>query len=128
MSETILFTRGNSACERDAFAPPSPSLAVRTSKSIVAVESRASGVHFTLDICDVPRPRPSTTAATSRSVVFLSAVPSEPEHEAVLQVEEEGVMSAVVEMRCGAACKYKYRLYREGRPLDKDEDKEVSPS
>ena len=100
-----------------------PSLAVR--KSIAAVESRASEVHFTLDICDVPRPRPSSY--TSRSVVFLSNVPSAPDHEAVLQVEE-GVMSAVVEMRCGAACKYKYRLYREGRPLDKEEDKDVSPS
>ena len=94
-----------------------PSLTVR--KSIVAVESRASEVHFTLDICDVPRPRPSSY--TSCSVVFLSDVPSAPDHEAVLQVEE-GVMSAVVEMRCGASCKY--RLYREGRPLDK----EVSPS
>ena len=59
--------------------------------------------------------------------MFLSDVPSAPDHKAVLQVEEE-VMSAVVEMRCGAACKYKYRLYREGRPLDKEEDKEVSPS
>ena len=59
--------------------------------------------------------------------MFLSDVPSVLDHEAVLQVEE-GVMSAVVEMRCGAACKYKYRLYREGRPLDKEEDKEVSPS
>ena len=57
--------------------------------------------------------------------MFLSDVPSAPDHEAVLQVEE-GVMSAVVEMRCGAACKY--RLYGEGRPLDKEEDKEVSPS
>ena len=99
------------------------SLAVR--KSIVAVESRASEVYFTLDICDVPLPRPSSY--TSRSVVFLSDVPSAPDHEAVLQVEE-GVMSAVVEMRCGAACKYKYRLCREGRPLDKEEDKDVSPS
>ena len=34
-----------------------PSRAVRS--SIVAVESRASETHFTLDICDVPRPRPS---------------------------------------------------------------------
>ena len=70
----------------------------------------------------------SFPAGTSRSVVFLSDVPSAPEHEAVLQVEEEGVMSAVVEMRYGAAYKCKYRLYREGRPLDKEEDKEVSPS
>ena len=57
--------------------------------------------------------------------MFLSDVPSAPDHKAVLQVEE-GVMSTVVEMRCGAACKYKYRLYRE--LLDKEEDKEVSPS
>ena len=94
VSETILFTCGNSACERGAFAP---SLAVR--RSIVAVESRASEVHFTLDICDVPRTRPS-----SYSVVLLSDDPSAPEHEVVLQVEE-GVMSAVVhggdEIRCG---------------------------
>ena len=60
--------------------------------------------------------------------MFLSDVPSAPEHEAVLQVEEEGVMSAVAEMRCGAAYKCKYPLYREGRPLDKEEDNEVSPS
>ena len=40
-----------------------PSLAVR--KSIVAVESRASEVHFTLDICDVPRPRPSSYLSLS---------------------------------------------------------------
>ena len=59
--------------------------------------------------------------------MFLSDVPSAPDHEAVLQLEE-GAMSAVVEMRCGAACKYKFRLYREGRPRDKEEDKEVSPS
>ena len=111
-----------SACKRGAFAPPS--LAVR--KSIVAVESRASEVHFTLDICDVPRPRPSSYLSLS---CFLSDVPSTPDHEPVLQAEE-GLMSAVVEMRCGAACKYKYRLHWEGRPLDKEEleDKEVSPS
>ena len=53
--------------------------------------------------------------------------PVHPENEATLEVEEEGVISAVVEMRWGAAYKYKYRLYREGRPLDKKEDKEVSP-
>ena len=114
VSETNLFisTCGNSACERGAFAPP-PSRA----------EHRKSISLWTSATCLVPVP-----AATSRSVVFLSDVPSAPEHEAVLQVEEEGVMSAVVEMRCGAAYKYKYRLYREGRPLDKEEDKEVSPS
>ena len=101
-----------------------PSLAVRW--SIVAVESRASEYAISLwtsATCLVPVP-----AGTSRSVVFLSDVPSAPEHEAVLQVEEEGVMSAVVEMRCGAAYKCKYRLYREGRPLDKEEDNEISPS
>ena len=37
----------------------------------------------------------------------------------VLQFEEEGVMSAVVEMRCGAAYNYKYHLSDwEGRPLN----------
>ena len=121
MSETILFTRGNSACERGAFAPP-PWLCVSRSWQSRA-EHRKSISLWTSATSLVPVP-----AATSRSVVFLSRdVPSAPEHEAVLQVEE-GVMSAVVEMRCGAACKYKYRLYREGRPLDKEEDKEVSPS
>ena len=64
------------------------------------------------------------------SVVFLSDVPSAPGQEVVLQVEEEGMISAVVEMRCGAAYKYKYKycLHREGWPLDEEEDKEVSPS
>ena len=71
---------------------------------------------------------PSQQVPQTRSVVFLSDVPPAPEHKAVLQVEEEGVMSAVVEMRCGATYKCKYRLYREGRPLDKEEDNEVSPS
>ena len=46
----------------------------------------------------------------------------------MLQVKEEGVMSAVVEMRCSAAYKYKHHLYREGRPLDREEEKEVSQS
>ena len=69
----------------------------------------------------MPRPRPR-----SYSVVFLSDVPSAPEQEVVVQVEEEGMISAVVEMRCGAAYKYKYRLHREGWPLDEEEDKEVS--
>ena len=118
VSETIRSSCGNAACERGAFAP---SLAVH--KSSVAVESRSSEVHFTLDICDVPRPLPS-----SYSVVFLTDDPSAPEHEVVLQVEEEGLMSAVVEMRCGAAYRYKYRLYREGKPLDEEEDREVFPS
>ena len=84
-----------------------PSLAVR--KSIVAVESRASEVHFTLDICDVPRPRPSSylslscvSERCSLCIIARGGVAS----------EEEGVMSAVVEMRCGVACKYKYRLYQ----------------
>ena len=44
----------------------------------------------------MPRPRPR-----SYSVVFLSDVPSAPEQEVVLQVEEEGMILAVVEMRCG---------------------------
>ena len=71
----------------------------------------------------MPRPRP-----TSYSVVFLSDVPSAPEQEVVLQVEKEGMISAVLEMTCGAAYKYKYRLHREGWPLDEEEDKEVSLS
>ena len=116
VSDTILSTCGNSACEHGAFAP---SLAAH--KSIVAIKSRASEVHFTLDICDVPRPRPS-----SYSVVFLSDDPSAPEHGVVLQVEE-GVMSAVVEVRCGAAYRYRYRLFREGRPLDKKTGKLAHP-
>ena len=60
--------------------------------------------------------------------MFLSDDPSAPEHEVVLQVEEEGMMSAVVEVRYDAAYKYKYRLHWEGRPLDEEEDREVSPS
>ena len=60
--------------------------------------------------------------------MFLSDVPSAPEQEVVLQVEKEGMISAVVEMRCGAAYKYRSRLHREGWPLDEEEDKEVSPS
>ena len=60
--------------------------------------------------------------------MFLSDDISAPEHEVVLQVEEEGVVSAVVEMRRGAAYKYKYRLYRKSRPLDEEEDWEVIPS
>ena len=116
--EAIRSACGNSACERGAYAPfPAER------KSSIAVESRASEVHFTLDISDVPRPRPS-----SYSIVFLSDDISAPEHEVVLQVEEEGVVSAVVEMRRGAAYKYKYRLYRESRPLDEEEDREVIPS
>ena len=71
----------------------------------------------------MPRRRPR-----SYSVVFLTDVPSAPEKEVVLQVEEEGMISAVVEMRCGAAYKYKYRLHREGWLPDEEEDKEVSPS
>ena len=59
--------------------------------------------------------------------MFLSDVPSA-EQEVVLHFEEEGMISAVVEMRCGGAYKYKYRLYREGWPLDEEEDKEVGPS
>ena len=121
VSETILFTCGNSACERGAFAPP-PGLCVSRSSQSRA-EHRKPISLWTSATCLVPVP-----AGTSRSVVFLSDVPSAPEHEAVLQVEEEGVMSAVEEMRCGAAYKCKYRLYREGRPLDKEEDNEVSPS
>ena len=120
VSETILFTCGNSACKRGVFAPPPWLCVSRSSQS--RAEHRKSISLWTSATCLVPVP-----AATSRSVVFLSDVPSAPDHEAVLQVEE-GVMSAVVEMRCGAACADKYRLYREGRPLDKEEDKEVSPS
>ena len=121
VSETILFTCGNPACKRGAFAPSPCWLCVSRSSQSRA-EHRKTISLWTSATCLVPVP-----AATSRSVVFLSDVPSVLDHEAVLQVEE-GVMSAVVEMRCGAACKYKYRLYREGRPLDKEEDKEVSPS
>ena len=122
MSETILFTCGNSASERGAFAPPPWLCVSRSSQS--RAEHQTSISLWTSATCLVPVP-----AATSHSVVFLSDVPSAPDHEAVLQVEE-GVMSAVpvVEMRCSAACKYKYRPYREGRPLDKEEDKEVRPS
>ena len=120
MSETILFTCGNSACKRGAFAPP-PWLCVSRSSQPRA-EHRKSILLWTSATCLVPVP-----AATSRSVVFLSDVPSAPDHEAVLQVEE-GVMSAMLEMKCGAVCKYKYRLYWEGRPLDKEEDNEVSQS
>ena len=118
MSETILSACGNSACDCGAFAP---SLAVRNSSRPSQSRAEHRKSNFTLDICDVPRPRPR-----SYSVVFLSDVPSAPEQEVVLQVEEEGMISAVVEMRCGAACKYKYRLHREGWPLDEEEDKEVS--
>ena len=123
VSETILFTGtcGNSAYERGAFTPPPWLCVSRSSQS--RAEHRKSISLWTSATCLVPVP-----AATSRAVVFLRDVPSAPEHEAVLQVEEEGVMSAVVEMRCGAAYKYKYRLCREGRPLDKEEDKEVSTS
>ena len=110
-------------CLRSRCVRPLPGCAYF--KSFVAVESRASEVHFTLDICNVPRPRPR-----SYSVVFLSDVLSAPEQEVVLQVEEEGMILAVVEMRCGAAYtdEYKYRLHREGWPLDEEEDKEVSQS
>ena len=100
-----------------------PSLAVR--KSIVAVESEhgKSISLWTSATCLVPVP-----AAASRSVVFLSDVPSAPDHEAVLQVEE-GVMSAVVEMRCGAACKYKSIVSIGKAGLwTKEEDKDVSQS
>ena len=122
MSETILFTCGNSAC--DTRCVRDPSRAVRNGRSSQSrAEHRKPISLWTSATCLVPVP-----AGTSRSVVFLSDVPSAPEHEAVLQVEEEGVTSAVVEMRCGAAYKCKYRLYREGRPLDKEEDNEVSPS
>ena len=114
MSVTILFICLNSACKH------APFLAVR--KSIVAVESRASEVHFTLGICDVSCPRPS-----SYSVVLLGDVPSAPKNEVVLQVQE-GVVSAVVEISCGAAHKYKYRLYREGDAVDKEEDKDACQS
>ena len=120
VSETILFTCGNSACERGAAFAPRPGLCVSRSSQSRA-EHRKPISLWTSATCPVP-------AGTSRSVVFLSNVPSAPEHEAVLQVDEEGVMSAVVEMRCGAAYKCKYRLYREGRPLDKEEDNEVRPS
>ena len=124
VSETILFQCGiSAACERGAFAPP-PGLCVSRSSQSRAEHRKPislwTSAHAT---CLVPVP-----AGTSRSVVFLSDVPSAQEHAAVLQVEEEGVMSAVVEMRCDAAYKCKYRLYREGRPLDKEEDNEVSPS
>ena len=120
VSETILFpsTCGNSACERGAFAPPPWLCVSRSSQS--RAEHRKSISLWTSATCLVPVP-----AATFRSAVFLSDVPSAPEHEAVLQVEEEGVMLAVVEMRCGAAYKYKYRLYRESTPLDKENEKEV---
>ena len=126
VSETILFTStkscGNSCLRTRCISRPPPRLCVSRSSQSRA-EHRKPISLWTSATCLVPVP-----AGTSRSVVFLSDVPSAPEHEAVLQVEEEGVMSAVVEMRCGAAYKCKYRLYREGRPLDKEEDNEVSPS
>ena len=98
VSETILFTCGNSACKRGAFAPPPWMCVSRSSQS--RAEHRKSISLWASATYLVPVP-----AATSRSVVFLSDAPSAPDHEAVLQVEE-GVMSAVVEMRCNAACKY----------------------
>ena len=121
VSETILFYMWK-LCLRTRCVR-APSRAVRW--SIVAVESRASEAHFTLDSCDVPRPRPSRYLSLSCVSERCSLCRA---RGRVLQVEEEGVMSAVVEMRCGAAYKCKYRLYREGRPLDKEEDNEVSPS
>ena len=95
--------------------------------ALVDRRSREQSIGSPFHFGQLRRASSPVPAGTSRSVVFLSDVPSA-EHEAVLQVEEEGVMSAVVEMRCGAAYKCKYRLYREGRPLDKEEDNEVSPS
>ena len=94
MSETILSTCETLLANHGGF---SPSLAVRNSIRSSQSESRASEVHFTLDICDVPRPRPGIY-----SFVFLSDVPSAPVQEVVLQVEEEGMISAVVgdEMQC----------------------------
>ena len=75
MSETILFICGNSACERGAFAPP-PGLCVgRSSQS--RAEHRKPISLWTSATCLVPVP-----ACTSRSVVFLSDVPSAPEHVA----------------------------------------------
>ena len=122
VSETILFTCGNSVANAVRSHPfPGCAEAGRSSQS--RAEHRKSISLWPSATCLVPVPQ-----ATSRSVVFLSNVPSATEHEEVLQVEEEAVMSAVVEMRCGAAYKCKHRLYREGRPLDKEEDKEVSPS
>ena len=96
VSETILFTCGNSACERGAFAPP-PGLCVSRSSQSRA-EHRKPISLWTSVTCLVPVP-----AGTSRSVVFLSDVPSAPEHEAVLQVEgrRSDVGSGGDEMRCG---------------------------
>ena len=68
----------------------------------------------------MPHPRPR-----SYSVVFSERCSSAPEQERCSQFEEEGMILAVVKMRCGAAYKYKYRLYQEGWPLDEEEDKEV---
>ena len=77
MSETILFTCGNSACERGAFAPPPWLCVSRSSQS--RAEHRKSISLWTSATWLIPVP-----AGTSRSVVFLSDVPSAPEHEAVL--------------------------------------------
>ena len=61
----------------------------------------------------MPRPRPGIY-----SFVFLSDVPSAPVQEVVLQVEEEGMISAVVEMRCSAT--YKIDLIRNYGPGTRD--------
>ena len=82
VSETLLFTCGNSACKRSAFAPP-PWLCVSRSSHSTAEHQKSISI-WTSATCLVPVPGPP-----SRSVVFLSDVPSAPEHEAVLQVEEE---------------------------------------
>ena len=84
VSETILFTRGNSACERRAFAPP-PWLCISRSWQS---RGRASEVHFTLDICDVPRPRPSSYLSLS-CVSERCSLCTVPEHEVVLQVRKK---------------------------------------
>ena len=124
VSETILSACGNSACDRGTFAPSLAGMAVRNSSrsSQSRAEHRKSISLWTSATCLVP------VGPRSYSVGILSDVPSAPEQEVVLQVEEEGMISAVVEMRCVAAYKYKYRLYREGWPLDEEEDKELGPS
>ena len=74
-----------------------PFLAVR--KSIVAVESRASEVHFILDICDMTRPRPSSYL--SLSCVSERCSLSTRSRGGVASRGRSDVGSGGDEMRCG---------------------------